>query len=376
MANATPLTMTLLRDFVHTYVTATAAGSNTLNLEPVTIADFLTKCARMITNHQNYNTDKFSALNGELLPAGGFTEEYFVDPTMPQDYDKDGTDTLKPNDASFRKNYYALSLPRKMIKTTLRYNEFYPGVMNIAQAEAILNEILAQWVNSRELWLMELKRMTLGNAITKFLDVNATTTTFAAGTAYEKGAYLRSSASGTIKYGVVYKDYTASAATSWDDAVAKGYIVEENLIDTISEVTDESTGEDFILAVKKQVEIFGEPFQGGSLSGNLLGNPEGLTMYVRFGVMPTLDVKTLAGAFNQGRLAIPARIVPIKTFGKGVDDKVVAFLADDRIAKVHEQFQVVRTQENADGDFRNFVFHYAPLARVSYNVYGHIFKTA
>lgn len=378
MATAIPATTETLQSFIHAYVTEASMGNPSINLDEVTIANFMRKCALMFTLPQNYKVDKLNHLIGEDLPAGGYTEEYFVDPIMPEDYDPTGKDTLAPNDATFRKNYYNLGLTRKKLKITTRFNDLYLGVMTTAMAEYILSDIVKKWVDSRDLWMYGIRKQALGNSILKVNSIFATTTTFAANTAYSVGAYLRSSSSGTIAYGVVFKNIPASGGpTTWANAVAQGYIVDlTNMRTSLSDVTDADTGEAFVTQIKKDVENTSEPQQGYSLSGNLMGIAPGLVLYVKNGIMPTLDVKTLAGAFHTDRLAIPARVVTLRDFGDGVPDNVMAFMTDERAIKVHTQFRSVRTQLNADGDFLNNVFHYAPLARLSANTYLKLYTKA
>lgn len=366
--NAIPYSSKGINAFLAEYIEANKLSSNTIDLETTTIAAFVRKCAKMFMLPQNYRTSKFSKLIGEDLPAGSFTEEYFIDPVLPQDYDPLGADTMKPNDASFRPNNYAVSIDRAMLKITQRLDEFYPGVTDIGVARRLLTEIITAWSNSRDLWHYNLRRYVFGLAV-GFIDqwVFGTTTTFAAGTAYAKGTYVRNNNTAT-DWGVIYQAYTANAATSWQDAIDKGYIVSLKSMKTeLALPTTTTTTNAFINAVQTDVLNLQEPSQDYSFNGAALGIPESLTLYIKNSVYTKLKTESLAGAINRDELAIPARVEPVRDFGPAAPADVFAVLCDDRAVKVSLQFQKVHTQLNADGDFLNSVYHYGPLARLSKN---------
>ena len=169
-------------------------------------------------------------------------------------------------------------------------------------------------------------------------------TLFAAGTGYSTVNTLLKNASNVV--GILVKSYTASAASDWDDAVAKGYIIPLDLVETLVKPTDEATGEAFIESVKKAAEIASDISEGHSFNGNSLSGNGGLTLFLTQGILPSLDVNTLAGAFHQDKLAIPADIIVLPNFG-GADSKYYAVLIVNRGMRLHNTYNA--TRENFNG---------------------------
>ena len=104
------------------------------------------------------------------------------------------------------------------------------------------------------------------------------------------------------------------------------------------------------------------------------GNPEaGLVLVIKQGVMPSLKVDTLAGAFHREELAIPAEIVVIPDFGNA-DSKLYAVLCDRRIMRVHNTYRAVRENTNGQGDFLNMFYHTENTAHISRNCFVRVYK--
>ena len=375
MANA--LTLQELNTLISTYAEyAYANGINRPN-DP-NITDFLTKCALMFTLPHNYKSDVFRDILGSTLPTGGYTEEYFIDPTAAVDFDETGATTLAPHDPTKRAVYRAMSLKPKTIPTSVRLLADYKKFTSPNALSSYLNTILKQWMGSRDIWLDLVARQTMENAI-KLIQQNifGTTTTFAANTNYKVGTYLRSASSGsTIHYGVVYTEIPASGGpTTWDNAVSQGYIVLlDNMQTKVANPVDVDTGAKFILQLQNDVDQMIYPTQGYSLSGNILGTDASLVLYIKADVMNSIGVETLAGAFHRDTLLMPADIRKVPYFGEGVDKDTIALLCDKRAIKVHNQFELTLEQTNAQGAFINHFWHYAPLCRVAGNVFMKTYK--
>ena len=89
-------------------------------------------------------------------------------------------------------------------------------------------------------------------------------------------------------------------------------------------------------------------------------------------LMPELEVKTLAGAFHDERLAMPATMSEVEDFGAGNSD-VLAILLDERGAKLHNSYNATRTQPLADDDAILYVKHTEDTAFISANTFVHVF---
>ena len=151
--------------------------------------------------------------------------------------------------------------------------------------------------------------------------------------------------------------------------------VTAKLVTTIAKPVDTATSEAFIKQIKQDVETASFPNEGG-LNGSLIGAAPELVLYVKKGVMPIVEVDALAGAFNEGRLAIPAKIKVVDDFGTMTNTGVYAILVDPRGIKLHRDYHAIRQSENADGDFINYVDHSEHTGFISKNVFIKAYKAA
>ena len=89
------------------------------------------------------------------------------------------------------------------------------------------------------------------------------------------------------------------------------------------------------------------------------------------GIMPTIEVETIAGAFNKEAVALPVTVKVIKDFGDNTD--CYAVLVDSRILKLFKGYDVVRSNENGFGDRQNLFRHVEFTAHISKNAFVHAF---
>ena len=74
-----------------------------------------------------------------------------------------------------------------------------------------------------------------------------------------------------------------------------------------------------------------------------------MKLVINLAVVPTLDVKTYAGAFHEDRLTSGVEIEEVDSFGKEADEKGVwAMLVDSRGVKLRNQFMETIAVETAD----------------------------
>ena len=296
---------------------------------------------------------------------------------MVADYNASGDDALSPSYPTYRPPFYSKSLGKKVFKTTIPNNNIERAVHFVEQFESIIAMQSKRLFDSEAIWRYEQKREILALMIAEAESVYATTKTFTASTKYDVGEYLRSASSGqNIKYGIVVKPIAvATALSSWANALAGGYIVEADLVTSLAIPSDTQTSEAFIKQLKKDVEVASDVSEGHSLSGNTLGASGNLVLLVKQGVMPTLEVDAMSGAFHLDKIGIPAEVKVIKDFGSNATG-VYAMLVDSRSVRLHNSYRAVRENMNGSGDFLNLFLHTENTAHYSRNTFLKVYKSA
>lgn len=324
------MTIANLKTFAASYVAAAkqaGAWSATTN----NLYGLIDKIGKIVSLKGDFS-DKLPELDGDELPAGKTIEETMIDLVLPQVYGTNGINDstnattegaydLAPAYPSVEAAAYSYSLGRYKVKTTRPYDYIEAGCNTAEQVGELTGDIMWSLASSASLTRYTLKKYLLGNAITKALALTVP------------------------------------------------------LARTIDKPVDTTTSEAFIQAVKEDVEDASFAGEGKSLSGALIGATPSLVLYVKKGVMPAVEVQALAGAFQKEELAIPATVKVVDDFG-GADSKVFAFLADPRGIKLHNSYRAIRSKENADGDFINFVQHENNTGFISKHVYMKVYKTA
>ena len=273
-------------------------------------------------------SDKLPELEGDELPFGKTIEETMIDLVLPTTYGTDGIATeanattegakdVAPAYPSIEAAAYSYTLGRIKTKITRPYDYIEAGCQNATQVGELTGDIMWALESSMSLTRYNLKKYLLGNAITK--------------------------------------------------AVTAG------LVENIAVPVDTATSEAFIKKVKEDVEDASFAGENTSLSKALIGACPRLVLYVKKGVMPVVEVDALAGAFHAENLAIPAEIKVVDDFG-GADAKVWGFLVDPRGIKLHNSYKAIRSKENADGDFVNFVEHEENTGFISKHVFMKVYK--
>ena len=312
------LTINGLQTLAQTYVAA-AKQAGAWNASTDNMYGAIDKIGKMVMLDGLF-IDKLPELDGEELPLGKTIEEYFIDSTLPEAYSNitaEGAKDVVPALPTVEQCAYSYSLGREKIKTTVPYDNVERAANTVGDASNMIAKVLERLGNSYEMFKFASKKQLIGNAA--------------------------------------------------DKAVTAG------LVTTIAIPTNTATGEAFIKQVKEDVETASFPNEGG-LNKSLIGSAPSLMLYVKKGVMPSLEVDTLAGAFNEGRLAIPAQVKVVDDFGIMTDTKVWAVLVDPRGIKLHRDYHAIRQSENADGDFINYVDHSEHTGFISKNVFIKAYK--
>lgn len=339
------------------------------------VVGLLDKIGAIITLDTDYQQDKLYMFDGFFMSFGKTIEEYQQDLILPTAYDSDGAGALSPSDPTYRPVDYSYSLGRKKIKTTIRNDNIERAVHFEAQLVDIVSMQFKRLEDSMAVYRYELKREMLAKYIALCEEPYASTTTFAISTAYNVGQYVRKGSTGDDAkvFAIVVKPIANTNTHVWADAVANGELIVLDLIKEIAKPVDTATGEAFIEEVKKSLEIASDLSEGHSLNGNSLGAVSNLKLIVKQGVIPALQVQTMAGAFHSEDLAIPADIVVVKDFGSANAD-YFAVLMDERGMRLHNTYNATREQVNGDGDFLNIFRHTEDTAHVSRNTFVRVFK--
>lgn len=319
------MTVSALQAAMATYVAA-AKQAGTWSASTNNFAGLLDKIGKTITLDGLYN-DKLPELEGSELPLGKTIEEWFIDLVMPEtwtDCATDGAKDLTPSLPSVEDVLYNYTLGRQKIKTTIPYDNIERAFNSEEGAANALAKISERLQNSYDITRYAEKKQLLGNAASKAL---------------------------ALKSADVYK--------------------------AIAVPSDTTTAEAFIKQIKNDVEEMSFAHEGG-LGGALIGASPEATLYIRKGIMSTVEVDAMAGAFHAEKLALPANIKVVEDFGTitGETDskKVFAILCDPRGIKLHNGYNATRTAPNAEGDFVNIVRHFEDTGFISKYTYIKVYE--
>lgn len=333
------LTLSGLKTYVDAYV-ATAKQAGSWSASTDNIAKLLDKVGKMVMLDGGF-ADKLPEMNGDNLPYGKTIEEYFMDLTLPAafartgtspypyDYTTEGAKDIVPNMPTFESVVYNYTLGKQKIKTTVPYNDLERAAIDGETAGNLIAKIYQRLQDSYALTTYASKKQLIGNLIQKI-------------------------------------NTTAALKTA------------------IAKPVDTTTAEAFIEKVKEFVETASFANEGNNLGNSLAGSAENLVLYLKKGIMPAIEVKAMAGAFNKEDLLIPCKIKVLDDFGTqsvtsgGVttgDANVYAVLVDERALKLHTGYEATRTSPNADGDFVNVVKHFEHTGFISKYAFVHEFTT-
>ena len=376
MANANKLTIPQLKAAIAAYVKANnIAQEFTPTYNMVGLLDTIGK---IYTNDQLFS-DKLTEFDGEFLSFGKTVEEWQIDLILPTaEEDVQEVDALTSAYPTYRPATFSYDLGDQVFKTTYKYNELNKGVHNEGQLTELIYGIQRSLSNSVISWRYATKRQIAGVYAKMCIDAMnpANAQTWAAGTARAVGVMVKNQSSNPTKIGIVVKPYAASANLAYDAAETAGYIVTLHLVSTLAKPIDTATGEAFVKQVKADVEMATDISEGYSLNGNTLGANLGLTLLVKQGLMPTLEVDVEAGAFHNEKVAIPAKVITVPDFGNAVDDSVYAILVDNRGFRLFPTWEYSGDQKNDAKGFMNYFRHVDATAHISRNTFIKVYKNA
>lgn len=318
------MTLDQLNSFVATYVNKSKQAGEWIG-RSVSVMQLMEKIGKQITIDGNFE-DKLPELDGEDLPYGKTIEEWFVDLilptnfTAPEDGQSYGVKYVKP---SVEQASYCYTLGRRKLETSKPYDDYERAALGATEAANFSTKIVERLYNSESLYKYAQKKQLLANMIAK-----------------------------------------AEAATNVS-----------TLVQTIAAPADTNTAEAFIKQIKEDVETAGFANEGHNLGNCLIGAAPEMTLFIKKGVMPTIEVDALAGAFNRGDLAIPAKIKVIDDFGDN-NTGVYAMLVDTRGVKLHNGYRAIRTDEHGGEDFVTFTLHSENTGFISKYTFLKVYKSA
>lgn len=314
------LTIETLKNAAAAYVDATKQLQS--NFVP-TVDDFtktVCKIGEMKTLYLPH-VDKLPELSGDNLPFGETIEEFMVNDFLPSDFSyQDGAPKKNATRATFAEAVYSYPMKEQLWELGIPRNQFRRVSLGERSFGDLIASTLSTLDSSANAWNYAAKRQLLGNAALEAAKI-------------------------------------ASLKTE------------------IAKPTDTASGEAFIKAVKACVEVASD-MNNGNLAQHTAAAAPSLTLYIMQGVMPSIEVDTMAGAFNEAKLAIPATVKTVLDFGTASDSGVYAILVDSRAIKLHDDILTVTSDYEGRMDQDNFYRHQKQTGFISKYGYIHVFKTA
>lgn len=365
-----------LQNVVTSYVDSQKISVESFEVTRNNIVGLLDKVGKIMTLDTSVY-DKLPELDGELLSYGKVVEEWQLDMTLPLDYqeDGDGTKALANYVPTARPVSYSYSLGKKVFPTSIPYNNIERAVHFEAQLVEIVSKINKKLEDSIAAYKYGLKRELVGKTIGQIhSNMSGATAYTASSTALAAGTWYKATIDGAVVTAVSLVTQTASSET-FAQLLASGKLVEVKMIKNAPLPVDEASGESFIKAVKEVVEKAKDISEGYSFNGGVLGVEEGLSLYLKQGIMPSIEVDTLAGAFHREDLALGVNAKVVKDFGSD-NSSAFAILMDSRAIRLFQGYNGTFSQENGFGARMNIFRHLEYTGHVSRNAFIVIFEPA
>lgn len=267
------------------------------------------------------HVDKLPELSGDNLPFGETIEEFMVNDFLPSDFVyADGAPKKNATRATFAEAVYSYPMKEQLWELGVPRNQFRRVSLGERSFGDMIASTLSTLDSSANAWNYAAKRQLLGNAALEAAKIPGCTS-------------------------------------------------------SIAKPTDTASGEAFIKAVKACVEVASD-MNNGNLAQHTAAAAPSLTLYIMQGVMPSIEVDTMAGAFNEAKLAIPATVKTVLDFGTASDSGVYAILVDNRAIKLHDDILTVTSDYEGRMDQDNFYRHQKQTGFISKYGYIHVFKAA
>lgn len=258
------------------------------------------KCMDQICLNQIF-ADKLPELDGDEKEFGAYIEEYGMGLLVPKaattlvDGNSYGIPYFKP---SLQGTYHSWKLPEYIVAGSTSYNKYKSSMKSPEAYASFVSNVLKQMVDSYNQARYEEKKLLLGWAV----DNVATSESIA-----------------------------APVSTATGEAFIKKV---KDIAEAASFARDITTGE------------------GSEATTITLGAAEGLTLYINTGIMSSLEVDTLAGAFNKEDLAMPVTIKRVDFGASGMGTTgAYGLIVDNRAIKLFPNRNSVAEDINGYHDF-------------------------
>lgn len=369
-----PLTFEGLKANVTSLITANNLASSNFNVTRDNSIGLIDKIGLIVNLDTNYQEDKLAFMDDYYeLPFGKTIEEWNEDLIYPIDTSlHNDEEALKDWTGSHRPATYSYTIGEKTIPQTIKDNDFNRAVNNAEQMASVVAIKTKRINDSMSAYRYAVKKEMVGKYIAKVESaLGSGSAAFATQTAYNNGAYVHS---GT-DYGVVVNAIPANNTQTFAQLVTAGSIVTlGNMVEIVARPANTATGEAFIKAIKSTLEYAKDMNSGYALSGMQLGATEGLVLLINKGIIPSLEVDTMAGAFNKDELLTGVEMIAID-FGSYTGN-AYAILTDRRTLRLHNSFRQTGTQRNEFKHFTNIFAHTEDTAFASVNTFVKVFKSA
>ena len=267
------------------------------------------------------HVDKLPELSGDNLPFGETIEEFMVNDFLPSDFVyEDGAPKKTAKRATFEEAVYSYPMKEQLWELGVPRDQFRRVSLGERSFGDLIASTLSTLDSSANAWNYAAKRQLLGNAALEAAKIPGCTS-------------------------------------------------------SLAKPTDTASGEAFIKAVKACVEVASD-MNNGNLAQHTAAAAPSLTLYIMQGVMPSVEVDTMAGAVNEAKLAIPATVKTVLDFGTASDSGVYAILVDSRAIKLHDDILTVTSDYEGRMDQDNFYRHQKQTGFISKYGYIHVFKNA
>lgn len=267
----------------------------------------------------NADIDHLPEMDGERMANGRIIEEYFLGFIAPTKRDKNAGYPTAAYPAK-KKVYFNYPMDEQVFQTTIAYQDLEKARVSPTDAGSIVARILDKQNQSLDFVRYDFKKQLLANFIGK-----------------------------------------ATTATN-----------KARLCTEMAKPTDTATGEKFIRQLKDLVRA------AKFVNSDNLSNEDGkgtsnLTLYVKPGILSSLEVDTEAGAFNLEKLAPGCTIKELDGFGNA-DESVYAVLLNPDGIKLHENYRFNRNEQRGKAGAYDDFLHWAGTGFISGYTYIHVFK--
>lgn len=375
-------TLKELQAFVASYI-AEAKQAGAWNPSVDSISGLIEKVVKTFTLDDGAYLDKLPELSAQEV--AGIWEEFNAGLVPVSGRIDDGSnDELAPNRPIFDEPSYSYPLvdattgkPGVRFKTTVD-QEWFDRYINGGNDAQLVNYIIKKLYDSKAEFMYQSKRQLIGNAINKAMDAQAGETVTAGSGVKVRAGHIYKESSKFYILKSREEAFESGATFAALASAGKAVEITPDLVSTVTAVTDTESGEAFIKALKNDVEkLTLDASEGTSISGSTIGavNTD-LKLYVLPGIMNTIDVDTLAGAFNVDRLAIPAMIQTVPDFGTVDSADVFAVLVDTRGLKLADNYTVANATPVNGSLYTNYFLHYGATAFISKHTAIKVYKKA